>query len=71
MVIVRPSFSQQRFDLMRRLIDKIKQKAQTRNDSETLGNAELLDALLLSSVEDQIIDGSITVPSLILPSNPS
>ena len=71
MVTAKPRFSQQRFDHMRRLIDKIKQRAHTRNDSEMLAEAELLDALLVNSVEDQIMDGSINVPSLASQSHPS
>lgn len=56
---VRPRFSQHTFDHMRRLIHKMKDKAALRNDADTSGDAELLDALLLRFVEDLIFDGSI------------
>jgi hypothetical protein len=62
MVAVRPKFSQHRFDHMRSLIHKIRDRALTRNDFDTQLNAELLDALLLVFVEDLILDGSINVP---------
>jgi hypothetical protein len=56
MVAVRPMLSQQRFDHMRRLINKIKDRA---DDLDTRGDADLLDALLLYFVEDFIEEGSI------------
>jgi hypothetical protein len=64
MITVKPKFSQRTFDHMRRLIHKVKNRASTQNDSDTYGDADLLDALLLVFVEDLIMEGSITVPSL-------
>jgi hypothetical protein len=62
MITVKPKLSQQTFDHMRRLIHEIKNRASTQNDSETYGDADVLDALLLIFVEDFIVEGSITVP---------
>jgi hypothetical protein len=53
-------FSQHTFDHMRRLIHKMKDRAVTRDDLDTSGDAELVDALLLRFVEDLIVEGSIT-----------
>ena len=61
MRVFKPKFSQQTFDHMRRLIHRV--RALTQNDSDTYGDADLLDALLLRFVEDLIMEGSITVPS--------
>jgi len=55
-----PKFNQHTFDHMRRLIQKMKDKAVTRDDEDTSGDAELLDPLLLRFVEDLIVEGSIT-----------
>ena len=63
MISVKPKFSQQTFDHMRRLIHEVKNRATTQNDSETYADADLLDALLLRFVEDLIMEGSIMVPS--------
>ena len=63
MITVKPKFSQHTFDHMRRLIHKVRQKAETRNDSESRAEADLLDALLLRFVEDLIMEGSITLPA--------
>jgi hypothetical protein len=60
---VRPKFNQHTFDHMRRLIQKVKDRAVTRDDANTTGDAELLDALLLRFVEDLIVEGSITCES--------
>jgi hypothetical protein len=60
---VRPKLNQHTFDHMRRLIQKVKDRAVTRDDADTTGDAELLDALLLRFVEDLIVEGSITCES--------
>ena len=57
---VRPKFSQHTFDHMRRLIRKMKNRALTRDDAETSGDAELLDALLLRFVEGLIAEDIIS-----------
>ncbi len=57
---VRPKFSQHTFDHMRRLIQTVKDRAETQHDVATSLDAELLDALLLRFVEDLIVEGSIT-----------
>jgi hypothetical protein len=62
MATVKPKFSQQTFDHMRRLIHEVKNRASTQNDSETYADADLLDALLLRFVEYLIMEGSITIP---------
>jgi len=59
----KPQFSQHTFDCMRRVINQIKQRAVKQNDSETLGDVELVDALLLRFVEDLIMADVITVHS--------
>ena len=46
MRVFKPKFSQQTFDHMRRLIHRVKNRALTQNDSDTYGDADLLDALL-------------------------
>jgi hypothetical protein len=46
---------------MRRLIQTVKDRAETQHDAATSLDAELLDALLLRFVEDLIAEGSITV----------
>jgi hypothetical protein len=56
-----PKFSQQTFNHMRRLIQTVKDRAETQLDVATGLDAELLDALLLRFVEDLIAEGSITV----------
>jgi hypothetical protein len=56
---VRPKSSQQTFDHMRRLIHEIKNRAVARDDTDTSGDAELLEALLLRFVEDLIVEDSI------------
>jgi hypothetical protein len=58
---VRPTFSRQTFDHMRRLIDKVKGRALIQQDLNTHGDVDLLDALLLRFVEDLIVEGSIIV----------
>ena len=63
MITTKPKFSQQTFDHMRRLIHELKNRASTQNDSDTLADADLLDALLLRFVEDLIMEGSINVAS--------
>ncbi len=63
MLTVKPKFSQQTFDHMRRLIHKAQDRVLAQKDSATYGDLDLLDALLLRFVEDLIIEGSITVPS--------
>jgi hypothetical protein len=57
---IRPKFSRHMFNHMRRLIHKVKHRAVTRDDLDTTGDAELLDALLLRFVEHLIVEGSIT-----------
>jgi hypothetical protein len=56
---VRAKFSQQTFNHMRRLIQTVKDRAETQHDVATCLDAELLDALLLRFVEDLIVEGSI------------
>jgi len=56
---VRPKFSQQTFNHMRRLIQTVKDRAATQHDVATSLDAELLDALPLRFVEDLIVEGSI------------
>ena len=63
MITVKTKFSQHTFDHMRRLIHEMKNRASTQNDSDTLADADLLDALLLRFVEDLIMEGSINVAS--------
>lgn len=58
---VRLKFSQHTFDHMRRLIQTVKDRAETQHDVATSLDAELLDALLLRFVEGLIAEGSITV----------
>jgi hypothetical protein len=60
-MIVRPKFSQHTFDHMRRLIQTVKDRAETQHDVATSLDAELLDALLLRFVEDLIADDTIIV----------
>ena len=62
MINVKPKLSQQTFDHLRRLIEEIKQTAETQRDAAIQAKIELLDALLLRFVEDFIGDGSIAVP---------
>ena len=58
---VRLKFSQQTFNHMRRLIQTVKDRAETQHEVATSLDAELLDALLLRFVEDLIVEGSTTV----------
>ena len=53
--------SQHRFDHMRQLIRKIKDRALIQNDLQTCANAELLNALLSLFVEPLIVEDSIIV----------
>ena len=57
----RPKFSQQRFDHMRSLIRKVKDRALAQHDQNAEAEAELLNALLLMFVEPLILKDSIIV----------
>ena len=61
MVAARPKFSQQRFDHMRSLIRRVKDRALAQNDLKAEAEAELLNALLLLFVEPLILNYSIIV----------
>ena len=58
---VRPKFNQHSFDHMRRLIQTVKDRAETQHDAATSLDAELLDALLLRFLEDLITVHDVTV----------
>jgi len=62
MITAKPKLSQQTFDHMRRLMQEIRQTAETQKDAAISAKIDLLDALLLRFVEDFISEDLITVP---------
>jgi hypothetical protein len=60
-MVAHPKFSQQRFDHMRSLIRKVKDRALVQHDPKAEAEAELLNALLLMFVEPLIVEDSIIV----------
>ena len=61
MVSVKPKLNQQTFDHMRRLMQEIKQTAESHRDAAIQAKIDLLDALLLRFVEDFISEDLITI----------
>ncbi len=58
---VRPKFNQHSFDHMRRLIQTVKDRAETQHDAATSLDAELLDALSQSRSAQAALKSSVPI----------
>ena len=56
---VKRKFSQQKFDHMRSLIQKVKDRASSQHDLHTVNGCEMLDSLVVLFVEELLMDGRI------------